>query len=208
MSVYIGTQLSFSASLKISSGTSPYTSRGITKQQIKIQLKSCLWPSFAPVPWKFFYKATSRLVNLVRHPVLQWPLPSNIQWSSPTTRRGIKKNNFINDNSVCIPLFGKEGLPAGRQGYGRFFKEIIRKIPLNPPRDRACSAFPKGETWKVNFEYHVYKTGYSKFDFHKKSCQNQWLCEKFIHIRIAGQEENDRARAHSVINKSFPPVLL
>jgi hypothetical protein len=49
----------------------------------------------------------------------------------PAYKAGLQNNIFINDNSTCIPLFGKEG-------QGRFFKEIIRKIPLNPP-------FPKGE---------------------------------------------------------------
>ena len=38
-------------------------------------------------------------------------------------KAGLKNNYFINDNSICIPLFGKEG-------SGEFFKEIIRKIPL------------------------------------------------------------------------------
>jgi hypothetical protein len=50
----------------------------------------------------------------------------------PTYKAGLQNNIFINDNSICIPLFGKEWL-------GDIFKEIIRKIPLNPP-------FSKGET--------------------------------------------------------------
>jgi hypothetical protein len=40
-----------------------------------------------------------------------------------------KKNNFINDSSACIPLFGEEG-------PGEIFKEIIPKIPLSPQRIR------------------------------------------------------------------------
>jgi len=47
-------------------------------------------------------------------------------------KAGLQNNIFINDNLMCKPLFDKEGL-------GQIFKEIIRKIPLNPP-------FPKGET--------------------------------------------------------------
>jgi hypothetical protein len=50
----------------------------------------------------------------------------------PAYKAGLQNNIIINDNSICIPLFGKEGL-------GEIYKEIIHKIPLNPP-------FPKGET--------------------------------------------------------------
>ena len=51
---------------------------------------------------------------------------------APRLQSGASKGIIIiNDNSVCIPLFGKEG-------GGEIFK-IICKIPLSPP-------LPKGET--------------------------------------------------------------
>ena len=63
----------------------------------------------------------------------------------PAYKAGLQNNIIINDNSICIPLFGKEGL-------GEIYKEIIHKIPLNPP-------FPKGETWKDNFSSPFTKRG-------------------------------------------------
>jgi len=42
---------------------------------------------------------------------------------------------LMNDKSIFISLVGKEGLSVGRQGKGRFFDEIILKIPLFQGRD-------------------------------------------------------------------------
>ena len=63
-------------------------------------------------------------------------------------KAGHQNNIVINDNSICIPLFGKEKL-------GEFFKEIIRKIPLNP--------FYKGGALKgIKVHFFIKKAIYKK----------------------------------------------
>jgi hypothetical protein len=49
----------------------------------------------------------------------------------PAYKKGLQNNIFIIIRSVFPSL--------AKRGQGKFFKEIIRKIPLNPP-------FPKGVT--------------------------------------------------------------
>jgi hypothetical protein len=47
----------------------------------------------------------------------------------PAYKAGLQNNIFINDNPICILLFGIEG-------SGEIFKDIILKIPLSPQRIR------------------------------------------------------------------------
>ena len=94
---------------------------------------------------------------------------------------GIKKNNFINDNAVGIPLFGKDPLlrPEARGpgshffvftkktgGQGRFFKILFVKSPLIP-LGTSLLGFSKGGKLKGELFTPVYKTGYSSSFLHK-----------------------------------------
>jgi hypothetical protein len=53
----------------------------------------------------------------------------------PAYKAWLQNNIFINDNPICIPLFGKVEDPY-REGSGEIFKDIILKIPLSPQRIR------------------------------------------------------------------------